>query len=81
MNDTPKRSDEALRKRRRAAINKLIVECPVTRNNPTMCPLNAVRGKRMPTRLQWIDSLQDEDLGFLSDYHKVCQKWQKAGCP
>ena len=65
----------------RTAIAKLAVECPVVKKNPTMCPLYPVRKKRMPARLQWIDSLQNQDVEFLSDYHRVCQKWQKAGCP
>jgi hypothetical protein len=81
MNNTPKCSDEVQQRRMRATITKLAVECPVARKNPKVCPLNSVRKKRMPTRVQWVDSLPDEDITFLSGYHKVCQKWQKAGCP
>ena len=81
MNTVLKCSEEVLRKRMRARVAKLVVECPVSRSNPTMCPLSFVREKPMAARVSWVDALRDDDIEFLSGYHKVCQKWQKAGCP
>ena len=79
MKDTPKCSNEEARLRLKEAIARLEVECPLGPKNPAMCPLYRVRKRCPSTRMRWIESLKDEELEFLSNYHQICQKWQEAG--
>jgi len=81
MNDLSKCKVDSAGQRLKQSVAKLTVECPLTHKNPAMCPLNPVRKQRPASRLKWIESLKPEDLDFLVRYHKVCLKWQKAGCP
>jgi len=79
MNVTPKCSIDEDRQRLRKAVDALTAECPLGPKNPAMCPLHPVRKRRPSTRTKWVDSLNDDELRFLVDYHGVCLKWQEAG--
>jgi len=81
MNDPTKCNREEDRQRLKEAIGGLVAECPLGPKNPTMCPLYPVRKRQPSTRVRWVQSLKDDELDFLIDYHRVCQKWQEAGCP
>jgi hypothetical protein len=81
MNGTLKYCNEEDRQRLRKAVGELTAECPLGPKNPAMCPLHSVRKRRPSTRIKWVESLNDEELGFLVDYHGVCLKWQEAGRP
>ena len=53
---------------------ELAVTCPVEQCNPMDCPLQQVRRMDLGRRLEWFQSLSDEDLAYLNAYHYVCLK-------
>ena len=63
------------------AVESLVGSCPRGHNNPTMCPLHDVRARAHATRRRWLEKLTDDDVRFISEYHRICMEWQKAGCP
>jgi hypothetical protein len=50
----------------------VLVSCPVDHRNPPDCPLCAIRKMEMTKRLQWLNSLHDDELAYLNSYHFVC---------
>ena len=58
----------------RSAINILLLECPVTGNNPDFCPYCEIREKSLKERFEWLKSLEDDDLYNLFKYHNICLK-------
>jgi len=81
MNDTPKCSEAVARLHLKKAIAGLVKACPMSIDNPSLCPLHPVRKKGRTLRTRWLDALTVEDMAYIADYHKVCLKWQEAGCP
>lgn len=57
----------------------LLIQCPVGHDNPASCPLHDIRSRQRLVRTQWLDQLSEEDLEFLTDYHRVCFAWKKQG--
>jgi hypothetical protein len=52
----------------------LAVSCPVDHCNPANCPLCNARKMELGRRLEWFQSLTDEELVYLTSYHFVCMK-------
>ena len=56
----------------RAEILEIAQNCPVDACNAEDCPLFQVRQLPPDQRGQWIDSLTQADLEYLTAYHHVC---------
>ena len=52
--------------------------CPYDQCNPPFCPLHAVREMDRSERIEWIHTLSDTDLEYLTTYHQVCMHWRSA---
>ena len=50
----------------------LIVACPVSQDNPAICPLRAVRHLSLRERYRWLDSLEPLQLRRLLEQHAEC---------
>ena len=53
----------------------LAVACPYDSSNPPFCPLCGVRKLPLEERIQWVRSLSNNDLEYLSAYHQICSHW------
>jgi hypothetical protein len=60
------------RKELLAGLLKLCDACPVHEDNPADCPLRAVRALKPAKRRQWLNTLSDDELKYLAEYHRVC---------
>jgi hypothetical protein len=63
----------------RAGILSLAEQCPVDECHPEHCPLFSVRKLELPARLEWLNALDEDDLGYIAAYHHVCLKIKLAG--
>jgi hypothetical protein len=55
-----------------AQLLELSEACPFHLANPEDCPLFALRKLAPKNRLQWLNSLSESDLAYLTTYHRVC---------
>jgi len=51
---------------------RLLESCPFDETNAEDCPLFPLRKMKPARRLQWVDALTEDDLGYLANYHRVC---------
>lgn len=56
----------------RANLLRLSEACPFDQTNPQDCPLFPLRQMRFGSRVQWVNALTEDDMGFLVAYHQVC---------
>lgn len=59
----------------------LTKRCPATGGNPEDCPLCGVRSLPARKRQAWMRGLTDEDLDYLSAYHKLCYRLKAPAPP
>jgi hypothetical protein len=76
MNSLPENKKNALREN----ILSLAMQCPVEHSNPEDCPLFYVRKMELPRRLEWFNSLTEDDLVYLNSYHCVCANIKIQAC-
>ena len=55
-----------------AGLLKLCDACPIHKDNPADCPLHAMRALKPAKRRQWLNTLSDDELRYLAEYHRVC---------
>ena len=60
------------------SVLQLANHCPYDQTAPDFCPLASVRQTPPPDRLDWIHSLADTDLEYLSTYHQLCMLWRSV---
>ena len=65
----------------RASLREVAVGCPVAEPNPVDCPLFLLRKMKPRQRFRWIGSLEEADLEYLADYHRICMKVRLASRP
>ncbi len=53
-------------------VQHLTVACPHSSLNPESCPLHGVRELSEIERHKWVGRLADEELEYLTFYHRVC---------
>ena len=63
---------------RELSVLKLGAHCPYDHTTPSFCPLAAVRQIGPSDRLNWIHSLSDADLEYLTNYHQICMLWRSV---
>jgi hypothetical protein len=56
----------------RASILKLSDACPFHLANPQDCPLSPLRKLKPAKRVEWVNALSEDDLIYLTLYHRVC---------
>ncbi len=67
------------RSRLRTRIVHLTVVCPYDLTNPCTCPLHEIRKKSSIERLDWVDSLTDEEAANIFANHQKCLNEKLAG--
>ena len=72
--------DVEQRKQLLEGLLKLCNACPIHDDNPADCPLHAVRTLKPAKRRKWLNGLSDDELAYLTEYHRVCLK-VNAGPP
>jgi hypothetical protein len=55
--------------------------CPLGECTAEHCPLNSLRKLNPGDRMQWLNSLSETDLIFLTAYHHVCMNLKLAWKP
>lgn len=53
-------------------VQHLTLACPHSSLDPEACPLHDVRQLSEAERHKWVGRLADEDLEYLTFYHRVC---------
>lgn len=66
---SPQRRSELL-----DALLQVAMSCPVDHTNPVDCPLFLIRKIDLTERIQWFNSLSDDELNYLASYHGICLK-------
>ena len=56
----------------------LSLACPFDDCNTSNCPLDKVRKLPLEERTEWVCSLSDEDLEYLTTYHQICLQWKNG---
>jgi hypothetical protein len=67
------------RNRLRTQIVHLSFLCPYDLANPCTCPLYEIRKKSSIERLDWVDSLTDEEAANILANHQKCLNEKLAG--
>jgi len=62
----------------RASLLSLTKACPVDECNPKDCLLYSLRQMEPMQRLQWFNTLTEDDLVYLATYHHVCMSIKMA---
>lgn len=55
---------------------ELVESCPARHCNPKDCPLFDLRKMPRSRRIQWFNTLNQDDLEYLAAYHYVCMNIQ-----
>jgi len=65
--------------RLRTQVIHLTVLCPYDLTNPCSCPLNEIRRKSSLERLDWVDSLSNEEAANIYLNHQRCLNEKLSG--
>ena len=71
------RQESAERTRLLSQVIGLTVACPMSEDNPEGCQLCTVRMRSFLQRVEWANSLSDEELRHLVSRHLEC--WRQGG--
>ena len=63
----------------RVVLVGLAIKCPCDEDAPEECPLNEIRLKEHPERLEWVRQLSDEQCGNVYRRHLSCyESWRQS---